>query len=249
MGRRFGALTNDPAVCGCHVHIGLPDRELAVRVSNFLRLYLPTVQAITANSPFCDGADTGYASWRSVVFAHWPSVGPTPYFDSAAEYDAMIQQMIASGVMMDEAMVYWYARLSSHYPTIEVRVGDVCPTVDETVLVAGLVRGLVAHAVEEARRGVPAPPVPDSLVAAAHWRAAHEGLDGDLVDLCSGIVRPAWEVVDAMVGTLRAPLTRLGDWRTVGRQLAVLRRRGNGATRQRRIHRRAGDLRAVLADL
>jgi carboxylate-amine ligase len=249
MAERFGALANDPAVCGCHVHIGVDDRELAVLVSNHLRLQLPTLQAMTANSPFCDGVDTGYASWRSILFGRWPSVGPTPHFKDASAYDAAVRRMIDSGVMMDEAMVYWYARLSARYPTIEVRVGDVCPTVGDTVLVAALVRGLVAHAVDQVRRGVLAPPVPDSLVSAAHWRAAREGLDGELVDLRDGAVRPAWDVVDAMVDAARPALTRLGDWPTVARHLAALRRWGNGATRQRRIHRRSGTVGAVLDEL
>jgi carboxylate-amine ligase len=249
MARQFGALANDPAVCGCHVHIGISDRDLAVRVSNHLRLDLPTLQAMTANSPLHGGVDTGYASWRSVVFGRWPSVGPTPYFADAAEYDDAIQRMIDAGVMMDPAMTYWYARLSATYPTIEVRVGDVCPTVGETVLLAGLVRGLVAHAIDEVRRGVLAPAVPDAVLAAAHRRAARDGLDGELLDTRRGATRPAWRLIGELVGAARPALVRHGDGRTVGRQLARLRRRGNGATRQRRVLARTGDPHAVVTDL
>lgn len=249
MARHFGALANDPAVCGCHVHIGIPDRDLAVRVSNHLRLDLPTLQAMTANSPLHDGADTGYASWRSVVFARWPSVGPTPYFKDAAEYDDAIQRMIDAGVMMDPAMTYWYARLSATYPTIEIRVGDVCPTVGETVMLAGLVRGLVAHAIDEVRRGVLAPAVPDTVLTAAHGRAARDGLDGELLDTRRGVTRPAWRLIGELVGAARLALVRHGDGRILGRQLAKLCRHGNGATRQRRVLARTGDPRAVIADL
>jgi carboxylate-amine ligase len=249
MARLFGALANDPAVCGCHVHVGIPDRELAVQVSNHLRLFLPTLQAMSANSPLHDGADTGYASWRSMVFGRWPSVGPTPYFADAAAYDDAVRRMIDAGVMMDAAMTYWYARLSANYPTIEVRVGDVCPTAGETVLFAGLVRGLVAYAIEEVRRGVLASAVPDAELSAAHWHAARNGLDGHLVDVRRGPTRPAWRMVGELVAAARPGLVRHGDWPTIRRQLARLRRHGNGATRQRRLFARTGDPHAVLKDL
>ncbi|WP_435205750.1 carboxylate-amine ligase [Micromonospora sp. bgisy143] len=249
MSRRYGPVAHDPAVCGCHVHVGLPDRELAVQVCNHLRVWLPVVQALTTNSPLHDGYDTGHASWRSMQLERWPSIGPTPYFDSVADYDRTVDELIAAGIMLDAAMVYWYARPSSAYPTVEVRVGDVCPTVDDTVLVAALVRSLVATLADDVRAGVPAPGVRDCLVAAAHWRAAHDGLDGELIDLRAGGARPAWELVDDLMATIAPALLRHGDLGYVLAQLARLRRDGTGATRQRRVLDDTGDLRAVIDDL
>ncbi|MET8280063.1 glutamate--cysteine ligase [Micromonospora sp. NPDC005174] len=249
MSRRYGPVAHDPAVCGCHVHVGLPDRELAVQVCNHLRVWLPVVQAITSNSPLHDGYDTGHASWRSMQLERWPSIGPTPYFDSVADYDRTVDELIAAGIMLDAAMVYWYARPSSAYPTVEVRVGDVCPTVDDAVLVAALVRSLVATLADDVRAGVPAPGVRDCLVAAAHWRAAHDGLDGALVDLRSGGARPAWDLVDDLMATIAPALLRHGDLGHVLAELARLRRDGTGATRQRRVLDDTGDLRAVIDDL
>nr|WTA64706.1 glutamate--cysteine ligase [Micromonospora sp. NBC_00855] len=249
MSRRYGPVAHDPAVCGCHVHVGLPDRELAVQVCNHLRVWLPVVQAITTNSPLHDGYDTGHASWRSMQLERWPSIGPTPYFDSAADYDRTVDQLIAAGIMLDAAMVYWYARPSPTYPTVEVRVGDVCTEVDDAVLVAALVRSLVATLVDDVRAGVSAPDVRDCLVAAAHWRAAHDGLDGELIDLRAGGTRPAWALVDELMAVIAPALLRHGDLGYVLAQLARLRRDGTGATRQRQVLDRAGDLRAVLDDL
>nr|WP_089158244.1 glutamate--cysteine ligase [Micromonospora sp. NBS 11-29] len=250
MSRRFGPVAHDPAVCGCHVHVGVPDRELAVRVCNHLRPWLPVVQALTTNSPLHDGRDTGHASWRSMQLERWPSIGPTPHFDSAADYDATVRELIDAGIMLDAAMVYWYARPSASYPTVEVRVGDVCPTVDDTVLVAGLVRALVATMIDDARAGVPAPRIRDCMVAAAHWRAAHDGVDGDLVDLRSGRPRPAWDLVDDLLATVAPALTRHGDRDLVLREVQRVRRDGTGATRQRRIMAgTGGDVRAVLDHL
>ncbi|MDM4718948.1 glutamate--cysteine ligase [Micromonospora sp. WMMA1363] len=250
MSRRFGPVAHDPAVCGCHVHVGVPDRELAVQVCNNLRPWLPVVQAITANSPLHDGRDTGHASWRSMQLERWPSIGPTPYFDSLADYEATVADLINAGIMLDAAMVYWYARPSVAYPTVEVRVGDVCPTVDDTVLVAGMVRALVATAADDVRVGADTPRIRDCLVAAAHWRAAHDGLDGDLIDLRSGRARPAWELVDDLFATVAPALERHGDLPYVREQLNRVRRDGNGAARQRRILARTdGDVRAVLEHL
>ncbi|GAB3934133.1 carboxylate-amine ligase [Micromonospora vulcania] len=249
MSRRYGPVAHDPAVCGCHVHVGLPDRELAVQVCNHLRVWLPVVQAITTNSPLHDGRDTGHASWRSMQLERWPSIGPTPYFDSAADYDRTVDELIAAGIMLDAAMVYWYARPSAAYPTVEVRVGDVCPDVDDAVLVAALVRALVATLADDVRAGVLAPPVRDCLVAAAHWRAAHDGLDGELIDLRGGGTRPAWELIDELMAVAAPALLRHGDLGYVLAQLARLHRDGTGAARQRRVLEGADDLRAVLDDL
>ncbi|MBM0256053.1 glutamate--cysteine ligase [Micromonospora sp. 4G55] len=250
MSRRFGPVAHDPAVCGCHVHVGVPDRELAVQVCNHLRPWLPVVQALTANSPLHDGRDTGHASWRSMQLERWPSIGPTPHFDSVADYDATVRELIAAGIMLDAAMVYWYARPSAAYPTVEIRVGDVCPTVDDTVLVAALVRALVATMADDVRAGVRATPIRDCLVAAAHWRAAHNGVDGDLIDLRGGGARPAWDLIDELLVTVAPALTRHGDLDPVLRQLDRIRRDGTGATRQRRIMARTdGDVQAVLDHL
>jgi carboxylate-amine ligase len=246
MSHRYGPVAHDPAVCGCHVHVGIPDRELAVQVCNHLRVWLPVIQAITVNSPLHDGADTGHASWRSMQLERWPSIGPTPHFASADDYDQTVAALVTAGVMLDEAMVYWYARPSATYPTVEIRVGDVCSTVDDTVLVAGLVRALVATVVDDIRAGVAAPRVRGCLVSAAHWRAAHDGLDGTLIDLRAGGARPAWDLVDQLFATVAPALLRHGNLGYVLSQLGRLRRDGTGARRQRRTLEQTGDLHAVL---
>ncbi len=249
IGRHYGPIAHDPAVCGCHVHVGVPDWELAVRVCDHLRGWLPVVQALTVNSPLFDGADTGHASWRSMQLERWPGLGPSPLLGSAAAYDRTVRTMVASGVMLDESMVLWYARPSARWPTVEVRVGDVCLTVDDTVLVAGLIRALVATAVEDVAAGVPAPEMPDHVIRAAHWNAAHRGLEATLLDPLRGVARPAWDLVEELVGTVTPALRHHGDLAGMRAGLDRLRRHGTGAARQRRILRRTGDLPATLAEL
>ncbi|WP_255609252.1 glutamate--cysteine ligase [Micromonospora sp. PLK6-60] len=246
---RFRLLVPGPGNNGMHVHVGVPDQETGVQVLNHVRPWLPILAAVTANSPFARGEDTGYASWRSVEWERWPSVAPTPFLTSHEHYERLIRQLIASGVMLDEGMLYWYARLSAKYPTVEIRIGDVCPSLDDTVLVAALVRALVATAMADIEAGRPPINTDHHLLVAAHWRAAHDGLEGDGVDVIDGELRPTWELLDRLVDRLKPELERHGDLATVTDLLGGLRRHGSGAARQRAIFARTGRLVDVVADV
>ncbi|WBB74725.1 glutamate--cysteine ligase [Micromonospora sp. WMMD1128] len=246
---RFRLLVPGPGNNGMHVHVGVPDPDTGVQVLNHVRPWLPILQAATVNSPFARSADTGYASWRSIEWERWPSVAPTPYLESHEHYQRLIRQLIASGVMLDEGMLYWYARLSAKYPTVEIRIGDVCPSVDDAILVAALVRGLVATALTDIAAGRSAVNTDHHLLVAAHWRAAHDGLEGEGVDLHDGELRPAWELLDRIVDRIRPELARHGDLDRVTELLGGLRRHGTGAARQREVFARTGDLADVVADV
>jgi hypothetical protein len=153
---------------------------------------------------------------------------------------------VKSGTMIDEAMIYWYARPSARYPTVEVRVSDVCPTVEDTALITALTRALVATMIDDIRAGRTAPPVRDCLLDAAHWHAAHEETSGNLIDLPSGVLRPAWYVIETLLAKVDPALRRHGDTHFVERQLSRLRAQGTGAARQQRLLRRTGDVRVVV---
>ncbi|SCF09333.1 carboxylate-amine ligase [Micromonospora echinospora] len=249
MVERFRLLAPGPGNNGMHVHVGIPDPDTGVQVLNHVRPWLPILQALTTNSPFSAGEDTGYASWRSIEWERWPSVAPTPRLDSHEHYQRLIRQLIDSGVMLDEGMLYWYARLSAKYPTVEIRIGDVCPSLDDTILVAALVRSLVGTALAEIAAGRPAPRVDHHLLVGAHWRAAHDGLTGKAVDPHTGEVGPAWELLDRLVDRVRPELDRHGDADQVDDLLAGVRRHGTGAERQRAVHARTGRLVDVVEDV
>jgi len=245
MADEFRALVEVQGVCACHVHVGVGDRDLAAAVSNHLRPWLPVLHALSVNSPYADGRDTGYASWRSVMVTRWPSSGPPPWLDSAEHHDRTVADLIAAGAMIDKRMVYWYTRLSPRYPTIEMRTGDVCSTVDETVLVAALTRALVANAIAEVRAGHTAPSPDDVLLQAAHWRAARDGLEGMGVDVLGADVRPAWELVDQLVDRVEPALGAHGDREPVEDLVALIRSHGSGAARQRAVYAAHRDVAAV----
>jgi carboxylate-amine ligase len=246
MAHDYGALLDGAHVCGCHVHVGVATIEDAVQISNHLRPWLPVLLALTANSPFSGGRDTGYASWRAMAWSRWPSSGPPPFFDSAEQYEALVDALVSSGVVLDRGMIYWDVRPSEHVPTLEIRVSDVAATAEEAVLLAALVRALVAVAMIDVGRGDPAPPIPEGLLRAAHWRAAREGLEGFGVDPLSGEVRPAFDLLDRLVHRVRPALEDCGDVPLVTELLDMLKRRGSGAARQRQEYARAHQLADVV---
>jgi carboxylate-amine ligase len=247
IGADYGMLAAEHGVCGCHVHVAVPDRETAVQVSNHLRPWLPVLLALTANSPIHQGVDTGYASWRSVLISRWPCSGAPPYFTSAEHYDAVVDMLVDSGAVLDRGMVYWDVRPSEHLPTVEVRVSDVPATVDESVLLAALVRALVTSAVEAIRRGERALPVTGEALRAAYWRAAHDGIEGEGIDLFTHRRVPAAELLHRLIGHVRPALRRTGELRTVNALLAKVLQNGNGAVRQRQALERRGRLADVVA--
>jgi carboxylate-amine ligase len=246
MRQRFGDLSPGQGLNGLHVHVSVPDPETGVQILNHLRPWLPVLQAATANSPLSAGHDTGYASWRSMLWERWPTVGPTPYLESHEHYETLVSDLIASGAMLDEGMLYWYARLSARYPTVEIRMGDVCPTLDDTLLLAVLTRALVATLLDEVRDGVPAPNVAHPLLTAAHWRAAHDGLEGLNIDMATRDTRPAWRLMRQLFDYVRAQLDRHGDVEMATILMGRLRARGTGAARQRAILARNGSVAEVV---
>lgn len=246
---RFGMIAHEQGICGCHVHVEVVDREMAVAVSNRLRPWLPLLLALTANSAVYRNADTGHASWRSVLWARWPGAGPPPHFASVVEYDAAVQMMVETGAMLDDGMVYWDVRPSANYPTVEVRVADVPATVAETVLFATLVRALVMTAVTDEERGELMPnPTPHALKA-AYWRASRDGLEGQLIDLADSQTLEGTPVLlDVFVDLLKPALIRLGDYDAARSEMTRILAEGNGAARQRRAWRRRHDVSDVVAD-
>ena len=246
---RFGMIAHEQGICGCHVHVNVPDRDAAIRVSNRLRPWLPLLLALTANSAVYRNADTGYASWRSILWHRWPSAGPPPHFESADEYDAVVRMLQDSGAMLDDGMVYWDTRPSANFPTIEVRVADVPATVAETVLFATLIRAFVMTALEAEQRGESLAPLAPYALRAAYWKSARDGLDGHAIDLTESHASvPALDLLNGLVDHVRPALEAVGDYDMARAELARIAEHGNGAMRQRRAWLRGHDVADVLAE-
>ncbi|WP_076258727.1 glutamate--cysteine ligase [Intrasporangium flavum] len=245
---RYGLIAREHLICGCHVHVSVDGDEEGVAVIDRIRVWLPTLLAITANSPFWRGESTGYASFRSQMLARWPSWGPPDVYGSAEAYHRRVREMVLSSVILDEGMVYLDARLSEHYPTVEVRAADVCFTDEEAVVLAALCRALVETAAGEWRRGQPPPDVPTQLLRFASWQAGRDGIEGQLIDWRSGLPRPCWFVLGSLLEHVGPALEAAGDLVTVTEGLDRLREEGNGAVRQRDVFARTGRLTDVVAE-
>jgi carboxylate-amine ligase len=243
MADEYGQLAREQAVCGCHVHVEVPDRDAAVHASNHIRPWLPTLLALTANSPIYLGSDTGFASWRWIMASRWPVAGPPPFFECAAHYDALVAMQLAAGSIFDEKMVYWDIRPSSHVPTVEVRISDVPATVEETVLLATLVRALVMTSTD----GQPAPMVEPEVLRAAYWIAARDGLSGPGLDVRLARLLPMPELLELLVRHVRPALEELGELKYVQEGVRQVLANGNGAIRQRKALRQGDDLADVIA--
>jgi carboxylate-amine ligase len=251
LARRFPFAMSTNGSCGCHVHVAVPTRQLGVEVLLRLRRWLPALIALTANSPIWQGRDAGWASQRLVFVSRWPTALPAPPVRSVEEYDGLLSRATSSGDALDARSVYFLARLSPRYPTVEVRVADVSLTVDETLGYAGLVRALVAMAVEDAVRGRPVALVPQAALRESCRYAAQVGLVGALTDPQTGDRVESWRLVDRLLAHVRAQLCAHGDEALVVSTLNRLRVVGGGAERQRQLFRAAPSparFAAALAD-
>ena len=242
----YEQISRELVIFGCHVHVGMPDSESALQVLNRARLWLAPILALTGSSPYWLGADTGYSSYRTQLWNRFPISGPPAWFESLADYESLVGALVLTGSIPDETRIYWDLRIPVKTDTIEFRMTDVCSTVDEAVMVAGMVRALACVALASAQRDEPFEPVRQELLRAAHWRAARYGLDRDLVDLHAMTAVPANELVDQLMAHLRPALEDAGEWDEVTGILEWVRGAGIAARRQRAAYAREGKLGDVV---
>lgn len=242
----YQQLAREQSIFGCHVHIGIDDRELAVHTLNRVRNWISTLIALSANSPFWQGVDTGYASYRTEIWRRWPLSGLPLPFSSLSEFEDLTQSIVATGIVEDISKVYWDIRPSLHYPTLEIRAMDVMLTVDETVMMAGLVRALVRTCYEQACAQTPSSAPRPELLNIAHWFAARYGLSGKLINVDTMQAVPASEQVEHLLTFVRPALEASGDWSEVSSLVERQLQHGNGAMRQRDAFQRTGRLEDVV---
>jgi carboxylate-amine ligase len=233
LARRYGPVVAESGTCSCHVHIGIPSRDLGVQVLARLRPWLAPLLAIAVNSPLAGGRDTGWASWRYTRQSRWPTASAPAVWPDAAAYDAALRRFVRRGAALDERGVYFLARLSPRFPTVEVRVADVCLDAATAVLVAGLTRALVATALADARRGIPVHAAPGLWVKAGLIAAARHGLTGPGVDPFTGQAVTAHSLLARLLDHVHPALSDRSDAGTIATLLDRLHDRGTGADRQR----------------
>ena len=190
--------------------------------------------ALTANSPFWQGRDTGCASWRSVVLSQLPTAGPAPVWGDLETYHRTVRDVVRTGGAFDEGMLYYDARLSARFPTVEVRVTDVCPDVETAVAVAALCRALVDTAAgSDDLAG--APEMSTLTARAAAWGAARHGVSGLLVDPVTTELVPAPQAIESLLAHTAGALEDNDDSARVHEQVGRILAEGTFADRQRRL--------------
>ena len=232
---RWGLLALQQMITGCHVHVNVEDPELAVRTMDHLRPDLPVLLALSASSPYWEGVDTGYASYRTQWFGRWPVTGMPDAFGSKAAYDGLVADLVETGMIDDASHLYWDVRPSTKFPTLEIRVADTMPLLDDVVLHAALARSLVRVGAAEAQQGVPLPVLRSEVVRASRWRAARFGLEECLLDTRAHALKPAADVVRGLLARLREDLEEMGDWDEVSALTEQSLARGTSAARQRAV--------------
>lgn len=228
-----GEIVAAMSTCGTHVHVGVADRDVAVQVMNRVRRWLPALLALSASSPFWDGHDTGYASYRTIIWGRWPSANIPEPFTDAAQHDAVIEALIDSGAILDRGQIYWDVRLSAAHPTLEFRIADVPMTVNETILQAGLCRALVQTALHQIDSRDAESQYRPELLRAAKWRAARYGMADRLLDLDARRLVPAREEAMGLLAHVTDALAESGDTELVTTLMEGTLRDGTGAARQR----------------
>lgn len=235
-------------IFGLHVHVGLSTGAEALAVANALRTWLPELLALSANSPFWQGRDTGLASTRSKLFDAFPRSGIPPSFESFEDWQLAIERGRRLGFFEDETYVWWDLRLHPRLGTVEIRICDAQTRLASVAGIVALVQSLVAMLAEAHAAGRPLPVQPMMLISENKWRAARYGLDAKLVDLEHDTERSACEAVRELVERAAPYARRLGCADELA-EVERLCRRGSGAAEQRATYEREGNLLAVVRSL
>jgi len=228
--------------CGLHVHVGMPDPETAIAVANAMRHHLPLLQALTANSPFREGADTGLASARAAVVRSYPRFEMPRAFRDFDEFLAVADQLILAAGVEDYTYIWWDVRPHPRLGTVEVRGMDVQPGVEANVAVASLIQALAAKEID--RRSLPG--LCREALEESYYQAGRHGLEARLM-IDDETAAPAREVARRVLDEVSPFARQLGGEGSL-EEIERILREGNGAERQRRVHA-AGGIRALLDDL
>ena len=241
---QLGFVARQEIIFGLHVHVAVDDPDTAIKVANGMRLHVPLLLALGANSPFWEAADTGMASARTPIFAQFPRVGLPPHYAGWEDWLERIEFMTDAGMVADHTWFWWDVRIAPGFGTVETRVMDCQTHVEHTIALTALVQALVRELAE----GEPPPSVPHELIEENRWQAARHGLEGELVDLPAPDRVPARDLVRRTVERVREHAQDLGSEDALA-GIEDLLETGNGAMRQRRVYQANHDFEELVADL
>jgi carboxylate-amine ligase len=235
-------------IFGQHVHVGLDDPDKAIHVANGMRVHMPLLLALSANSPFWRADATGLLSTRTPIFRQFPRVGIPPTYRDFEEYSARVQFMVESKVIEDYTYLWYDVRPHPNFGTVEVRVMDAQTRLEHTVALAALVQAMVKELAEHYESGEQLSKYPYEMLDENKWLAARHGLDGELVDLPNQDRVPTRGLARRVLDRMREHAQDLGSVDEL-EGIDDLLERGNGAARQIVVYEANNDLAEVVREI
>jgi carboxylate-amine ligase len=232
-------------IFGLHVHVGIPDREEAIDVMNQARYFLPHIYALSTNSPFWLGQNTGLKAYRQMIFERFPRTGIPDAFESLSEYEDYLKLLVSTNCIDNAKKIWWDIRLHPFFNTIEFRICDAQSRVDDTIALAALMQAIVAKLHKLRRENVTFRMYPRRLIDENRWRAARYGLDGKLIDFGRKCEVDERELLDEMLEFIATEVDELGT-HTEMAHIEKIIRKGTGADRQLAVWKRTHDMKAVV---
>jgi carboxylate-amine ligase len=235
-------------IFGLHVHIGLDDADKAIHVANGMRVHVPVLLALSANSPYWRGDDTGLASTRMPIFRAFPRVGIPPYYEDWADYERRIGFMVEAGVMADYTWLWYDVRPHPNFGTVEIRAMDAQTHVEHTLGLAALIQAMVKELAEHYEEGKKLAPYPYEMLDENKWLASRHGMEGELVDLPERETVATKVLARRLYDRLKEHAQDLGGAAELEGILDLLEH-GNGACRQRKVYEANRDFSELMEDI
>jgi carboxylate-amine ligase len=235
-------------IFGLHVHVGIPDREEGIDIMNQARYFLPHLYALSVNSPFWLGQNTGLKAYRQMIFERFPRTGIPDAFESLSEYEDYLKLLVTTGCIDNAKKIWWDIRLHPLFDTIEFRICDAQSRVDDTIALAAIMQAIVMKLHKLRSENVTFRMYPRRLIEENRWRASRYGLDGKMIDFGRKCETDERELLHEMLEFIAPEIDELGSGREVA-HIERIMREGTGADRQLAVWERTGDIKAVVDHL
>jgi carboxylate-amine ligase len=232
-------------IFGLHVHVGIDDRNMALHIANSMRYFLPHLYALSTNSPFWEGRNTGFKSFRSKVFDKFPRTGIPDHFESVAEYDNYVNLLIKTRSIDNAKKIWWDLRVHPFYPTMEIRICDIPLTVDETVAITAMIQALVAKVYKLRTQNLNFMSYKRLVLNENKWRASRYGLDGKLIDFGKEEEVDTRDLIREILDFVDDVADDLGSREELEKVCNILDR-GTGADRQLKVYEETKSLESVV---
>jgi carboxylate-amine ligase len=232
-------------IFGLHVHVGIPDREEGIDIMNQARYFLPHLYALSVNSPFWLGQNTGLKAYRQMIFDRFPRTGIPDAFESLSEYEDFLKLLVSTNCIDNAKKIWWDVRLHPFFDTIEFRICDAQSRVDDTIALAALMQAIVCKLQKLRRDNVTFRNYPKRLLDENRWRASRYGLDGKLIDFGRKCEVEERELLHEMLEFVSTEVEELGNQAEIA-HIERIMREGTGADRQLTVWERTQDMKAVV---